>query len=95
MHSKPMTVARFKKFARAGPNILETKQEWTSSWLQRDINHFGLVGASVKVEDGLVALGGDFIMVGADIENVELERDIMNVQLERDIENLILVEVGR
>ena len=33
--------------------------------------------------------------VGADIENVELERDIMNVQLERDIENLILVEVGR
>ena len=90
-----MTVARFKKFARAGPNILETKQEWTSSWLQRDINHFGLVGASVEVEDGLVALGGGFIMVAADIENVELEWDIMNVQLERDIENLILVEVGR
>ena len=95
MHSKPMTVARFKKFARAGPNILETKQEWTSSWLQRDINHFGLVGASVEVEDGLVALGGDFIMVGADIANDELERDIMNVQLDQDIENLILVEVGR
>ena len=49
----------------------------------------------MEVEGGLVALGGDFIMVGADIENVELERDIMNVQLERDIENLILVEVGR
>jgi len=41
------------------------------------------------------ALGGDFIMVGADIANIELERVIMNIQLERDIENLILVEVGR
>ena len=75
--------------------MLEIKQEWTSSWLKRDINHFGLVGASVEVEDELVALGGVFIMFGADIANVDLERDIMNVQLERDIENLILVEVGR
>ena len=49
----------------------------------------------MEVEDELVALGGDFIMVGADIAKVDLERDIMNVQLERDIENLILVEVGR
>ena len=71
--------------------MLEIKQEWTSSWLKRDINHFGLVGASVEVEDELVALGG----VLADIAKVDLERDIMNVQLERDIENLILVEVGR
>ena len=37
----------------------------------------------MEVEGGLVALGGDFIMVGEDIANVELERDIMNVQLER------------
>ena len=53
------------------------------------------LGASVEVEDELVALGGDFIMVAVDIAKVYLERDIMNVQLERDIENLILVEVGR
>jgi len=53
------------------------------------------LGASVEVEDELVALGGNFIMVGADIAKVDLEGDIMNVQLERDIENLILVEVGR
>ena len=75
--------------------MLEIKQEWTSSWLKRDINHVGLVGASVEVEDELVALGGDFIVVGADIAKIDLEQDIMNVQLERDIENLILVEVGR
>ena len=75
--------------------MLEIKQEWTSSWLKRDINHFGLVGASVEVKDELVALGGVFIMFGADIAKVDLERDIMNVQLKRDIENLILVEVGR
>ena len=74
--------------------MLEIKQEWTSSWLKRDINHFGLVGASLEVEGGLVALGGDFIMVGEDIANVELERDIMNVQLDGILKILFWLRLG-